>query len=246
MPLLAAPFVGSVLGVLILRLPAGRPVVLARSACEDCGAALQPQDLVPLLSYAALRGRCRRCGHPIGWFHPAVELAALAVAAWAGRGTGGCGVDGRAGLGIGAPGRAADRPAGACGAGRDAAATDGAGAAGAGAAGAAGKASRNLRATGASIVDEADFTNSPLSFNQDRTFLLSRPSSFASSWTRAFPGTGLLSGPGRPRAEVLVHGLAQDRDGARRAGRAVRPDDMDGHVGWLIECCSRRCLLSSG
>lgn len=84
MPLLAAPFVGSVLGVLILRLPAGRPVVLARSACEDCGAALQPQDLVPLLSYAALRGRCRRCGHPIGWFHPAVELAALAVAAWAG------------------------------------------------------------------------------------------------------------------------------------------------------------------
>lgn len=82
-PLLAAPFVGSVLGVLIRRLPAGRPVVLARSACEGCGAALQPQDLVPLLSYAALRGRCRRCRQPIGWFHPAVELAALAVAAWA-------------------------------------------------------------------------------------------------------------------------------------------------------------------
>jgi len=48
-------------------------------------------------------------------------------------------------------------------------------------AGAAGKASRSLRATGASIVDDADLTNSPFSFNQERTFLLSRPSSFASS-----------------------------------------------------------------
>ena len=81
--MLAAPFVGSVLGVLIRRLPAGRPVVVARSACEGCGAVLGPRDLVPLLSYAALRGRCRRCGAAIGWFHPAIELAAIGVAVWA-------------------------------------------------------------------------------------------------------------------------------------------------------------------
>ena len=83
MPLLFAPFVGSFLGVLVRRLPLGRPVVLDRSRCEGCGAPLAARDLVPLASYAALRGRCRRCGRAIGRFHPAIELAALAVAAWA-------------------------------------------------------------------------------------------------------------------------------------------------------------------
>ena len=79
--LVAAPFVGSLLGVLIRRLPRGRPVVLARSACETCGHLLAPRDLVPVASYLALRGRCRHCGAPIGRFHPTVELAALAVPA---------------------------------------------------------------------------------------------------------------------------------------------------------------------
>ncbi len=81
--LVAAPFVGSLLGVLIRRLPDGRPVFLARSECESCGRALGPLDLVPLASFAALGGACRRCGARIARFHPAVEMAALAVAAWA-------------------------------------------------------------------------------------------------------------------------------------------------------------------
>jgi leader peptidase (prepilin peptidase)/N-methyltransferase len=79
-PLLAAPFVGSFLGVLITRLPRRAPIAMARSACPHCGTSLDPIDLVPLFSYAVLRGRCRHCGKPIGLFHPAVELAALAVA----------------------------------------------------------------------------------------------------------------------------------------------------------------------
>ena len=83
LPLVAAPFLGSFIGVLIRRLPAGRPVVLARSACEACGRPLAPAELVPLASWLALRGRCRTCRAPISRFHPAVELAALAVAAWA-------------------------------------------------------------------------------------------------------------------------------------------------------------------
>jgi len=83
LPLLFAPFVGSFLGVLVRRLPLARPVVLDRSRCEGCGAALAPRDLVPLVSYAVLRGCCRQCGRAIGRFHPAIELAALAVAAWA-------------------------------------------------------------------------------------------------------------------------------------------------------------------
>jgi leader peptidase (prepilin peptidase) / N-methyltransferase len=78
--LIVAPFVGSLLGVLIRRLPVGAPVVWARSCCVGCGGALAPAELVPLLSYAWLRGACRRCGAAIGRFHPAVELAALGVA----------------------------------------------------------------------------------------------------------------------------------------------------------------------
>lgn len=81
MPLVAAPFVGSFLGVLIRRLPAGRPVAWARSACEACGEPLGARDLVPLASFLVLRGRCRACGAPIPRFHVAVELAALAIAA---------------------------------------------------------------------------------------------------------------------------------------------------------------------
>ena len=82
-PILVSPFIGSFLGVLIRRLPADGPVVMARSRCETCGKALGPAEMVPLLSYLALRGRCRACGAPIGWFHPAVELVALGVALWA-------------------------------------------------------------------------------------------------------------------------------------------------------------------
>jgi hypothetical protein len=55
-----------------------------------------------------------------------------------------------------------------------------------------GNASRSRRATGASTVEDADFTNSPCSLSLASTVLLSIPSSFASSCTRALPGTGLL------------------------------------------------------
>lgn len=82
-PLVVAPFIGSFLGVLIRRLPRGEPVVLSRSRCEACARPLRPAELVPLLSHALLRGRCRRCRAPIASFHWKVELAALAVAAWA-------------------------------------------------------------------------------------------------------------------------------------------------------------------
>lgn len=82
-PLLAAPFVGSFLGVLITRLPTQTPVAFARSACPRCGIRLGAIDMVPLLSFLLLRGRCRQCHAPIGLFHPVIELAATAVAFWA-------------------------------------------------------------------------------------------------------------------------------------------------------------------
>jgi leader peptidase (prepilin peptidase)/N-methyltransferase len=64
-----------------MRLPVGRPVVLGRSTCAICGAALSARDLIPLVSWLARHGRCR-CGRVrLSLFYPAIELAALAVAA---------------------------------------------------------------------------------------------------------------------------------------------------------------------
>ena len=81
MALLVAPFVGSFLGVVIERLPHGRPLVVARSQCAACRRPLRPAELVPFVSFLLQRGRCRSCGARIGWFAPSVEGAALAIAA---------------------------------------------------------------------------------------------------------------------------------------------------------------------
>ena len=78
--LLAAPLVGSFLGVVVRRLPDRRPIAWARSSCEWCQTALRVSDLVPLYSWLAAAGRCRYCGHPLSWFYPGIELAAIAVA----------------------------------------------------------------------------------------------------------------------------------------------------------------------
>jgi leader peptidase (prepilin peptidase)/N-methyltransferase len=91
-PVLVAPFVGSFLGVLILRLPEGRPVTTGRSACDHCGHRLGARDLVPFLSYLLSHGRCRHCGEAIGLFPVAVEAAAVGVAGWAAAAADGPGV----------------------------------------------------------------------------------------------------------------------------------------------------------
>lgn len=67
---------GSFLATASLRWPEGRSVLRGRSACDSCAAPIGPAALVPLLSYAVLRGRCRRCGAPIDPHHPAIELVA--------------------------------------------------------------------------------------------------------------------------------------------------------------------------
>lgn len=78
----AAPFIGSFLGVLIKRLPAGRPVAIARSECPHCHRPLGARDLIPVVSWATTGGRCRHCDARLGWFYPAIEIAALLVALW--------------------------------------------------------------------------------------------------------------------------------------------------------------------
>lgn len=81
--LVASPVIGSFLAVVALRLPVHRTVVAGRSACDACGRALGPLELIPLVSYAMQRGRCRHCAAAVDPLHPAMELGALAVTAWA-------------------------------------------------------------------------------------------------------------------------------------------------------------------
>jgi leader peptidase (prepilin peptidase)/N-methyltransferase len=81
-PLIIAPFIGSFLGVLITRANAPRTILWTRSVCDACGHTLGPADLVPLASWAASAGRCRYCTTRIAWVYPAIEMAALAIAAW--------------------------------------------------------------------------------------------------------------------------------------------------------------------
>lgn len=77
--LFASPFIGSFLGCLADRLPEGRPLVAARSSCDSCGHALQPFDMMPVVSWLMLRARCRYCRHKISPYYPAVELVTFAV-----------------------------------------------------------------------------------------------------------------------------------------------------------------------
>ena len=77
--LIFGAIVGSFLATLLIRWPQGRSVVAGRSRCDGCGASLGVRDLVPVLSYAALHGKCRRCGGRIDRRHLAAELAAAAI-----------------------------------------------------------------------------------------------------------------------------------------------------------------------
>ncbi|APD09029.1 prepilin peptidase [Thermus brockianus] len=65
--------VGSFLNVVIHRLPKGESIVFPPSRCPSCGRRLAPMDLIPVVSYLALRGRCRYCNEPISPRYPLVE-----------------------------------------------------------------------------------------------------------------------------------------------------------------------------
>ena len=98
--LAAGACVGSFVNVVITRLPVafdepnefgdlwgtqGWSVVAeGESHCDGCGRELTIGDLVPVLSWLVLRGRCRTCGAPIPAHHPLVELLvpALGALAW--------------------------------------------------------------------------------------------------------------------------------------------------------------------
>jgi len=80
--------IGSFLNVCILRLPWDYSVMTPRSHCYGCGAILSWFENIPVLSWLALRGRCRRCRLRISWRYPAIELLTAVCFAFAVRNAG--------------------------------------------------------------------------------------------------------------------------------------------------------------
>jgi leader peptidase (prepilin peptidase)/N-methyltransferase len=72
--------VGSFLNVCILRLPKEQSLISPPSTCPQCGQRIAWYDNVPLVSWIALRGKCRRCGNAISAQYPLIE--ALVGALW--------------------------------------------------------------------------------------------------------------------------------------------------------------------
>lgn len=91
-PLLALAIggaLGSWVGGITYRLERDLPLGQGgRSRCPTCGRGLGPLELVPILSYLWLRGKCRGCGSRISPRYPLIELsyAAVALAFWLVRG----------------------------------------------------------------------------------------------------------------------------------------------------------------
>lgn len=69
---------GSILGsfynVVGLRVPENQSIVKPRSHCKHCKHTLSYLELIPILSYVFLGGKCRRCKESVSALYPAVEL----------------------------------------------------------------------------------------------------------------------------------------------------------------------------
>ena len=66
--------VGSFANVCIARWPLGLSVIRPPSRCPRCKTYIAWYDNIPILSWIALRAKCRGCGLPIHWQYPLVEL----------------------------------------------------------------------------------------------------------------------------------------------------------------------------
>lgn len=70
--------VGSFLSVVVSRVPAGRGV-RGRSMCPGCNTTLGPRELIPVVSYVLLGGKCRTCKRSISWEYPLLEVSSAAL-----------------------------------------------------------------------------------------------------------------------------------------------------------------------
>ncbi len=75
---------GSFTTMLAYRLPRRLSIVTPRSHCPSCGTTLGVRDLVPLLSWLAMRGYCRHCHAKIGaqylWIEMAISITCGVIA----------------------------------------------------------------------------------------------------------------------------------------------------------------------
>lgn len=65
--------VGSFLNAVIYRLHSHESILLTHSHCQHCKRELAVSDLIPILSFILLSGRCRYCKKRISWQYPLVE-----------------------------------------------------------------------------------------------------------------------------------------------------------------------------
>ncbi len=72
-------FIGSFLNVVILRMNTGRSAVVGRSKCARCSRVLSWYELLPVVSFLGLRGKCRTCTMKISFQYPLVELTTAIV-----------------------------------------------------------------------------------------------------------------------------------------------------------------------
>ena len=82
--IVAGLVIGSFLNVVIARVPEHRSLWAPGSACPSCGSAIAWYDNIPILSFLALRARCRRCGVGISWRYPLIEAVTALLFAAAG------------------------------------------------------------------------------------------------------------------------------------------------------------------
>lgn len=71
--------VGSFLNVVILRTKSRKSFIGGRSRCPKCKRVLPWTELIPIMSYIFLRGRCRKCRKPISTQYPLVEGLTMVV-----------------------------------------------------------------------------------------------------------------------------------------------------------------------
>ena len=67
-------FIGSFLNVVAYRVPRQESIVWPGSHCPTCNHSLSPWELIPVLSWLVLRGRCRHCKVPIPGRYPLLEM----------------------------------------------------------------------------------------------------------------------------------------------------------------------------
>lgn len=66
--------IGSGINALVYRVHSGKSFLRGRSLCPNCKHQLAVLDLIPVVSYLILKGKCQYCHKPIHWQYPAIEL----------------------------------------------------------------------------------------------------------------------------------------------------------------------------